>query len=127
MVSYLLEVHPGELDVDRWQTTLRRARLARADGEARVARTGPVEVRGGQPFAGVSATTLLGAERARLDEERLAAVNEGPRRARRSQRRLPLPPNRLSVGAELIAPAERPRFVRSGLSPGGQPRAPRPN
>src|SRR3954463_12888251 len=54
-------------------------------GEARGARKGVEEALGGwraPPFAGVNADTLLGAERARLEEERLAAVNEGPRRAR---------------------------------------------
>ena len=78
--GYLLEVRPGERDVDRWQQALDRARRARADGEPRVAREGVEEALGvwrGQPLAGVSTNSLLAAERARLEEERLAAVIEG--------------------------------------------------
>src|SRR3954447_20080608 len=78
--GYLLDVQPGERDVDRWRDALDRARRARADGDARVARAGVEEALGvwrGQPLGGVSANGLLGAERARLEEERLAAVIEG--------------------------------------------------
>ena len=78
--GYRLEVRPGERDVDRWQRALERARRARADGEPRVAREGVEEALGvwrGQPLGGVSANSLLAAERARLEEERLAAVIEG--------------------------------------------------
>ena len=32
--GYLLELRPGERDVDRWQQALERARRARADGRA---------------------------------------------------------------------------------------------
>ena len=42
--GYLLELRPGERDVDRWQRTLARARQARADGDALV---GPEGDRGG--------------------------------------------------------------------------------
>jgi predicted ATPase/DNA-binding SARP family transcriptional activator len=78
--GYLLEVRPGERDVDRWQQALGRARRARANGEARVAREGVEEALGvwrGQPLGGVSTNSLVAAERARLEEERLAAVIEG--------------------------------------------------
>ncbi len=78
--GYLLELQPGERDVDRWQQALDRARRARADGEPRVARDGVEEALGvwrGQPLGGVSTHSLLAAERARLEEERLAAVIEG--------------------------------------------------
>jgi predicted ATPase/DNA-binding SARP family transcriptional activator len=78
--GYLLDVQPGERDVDRWQHALDRARRARADGEPRVAREGVEEALGvwrGQPLGGVGAHSLLVAERARLEEERLAAVIEG--------------------------------------------------
>ena len=78
--GYLLDVRPGERDVDRWQQALGVARRARADGEPRVARETVEEALGvwrGQPFGGVSANNLLEAERARLEEERLAAVIEG--------------------------------------------------
>ena len=75
--GYLLEVRPGERDIDRWQQALGRARRARADGEPRTARQRFEEALGiwrGQPFAGVSTNSLLAGERARLEEERLAAV-----------------------------------------------------
>src|SRR3954453_16881394 len=38
--GYLLEVRPGECDVERWRQALDRARRARADGEPRLARKG---------------------------------------------------------------------------------------
>jgi predicted ATPase/DNA-binding SARP family transcriptional activator len=78
--GYLLEVRPGERDVDRWQHALERARRARADGEPQVARQRVEEalaVWHGEPLAGVSMNSLLAAERARLEEERLAAIVEG--------------------------------------------------
>ena len=78
--GYLLDMRPGECDVDRWRQALERARRARADGQPRVARQGVEDALGvwrGQPLGGVSANTLLAAERARLEEERLGAVIEG--------------------------------------------------
>jgi predicted ATPase/DNA-binding SARP family transcriptional activator len=78
--GYLLELQPGERDVDRWQAALARARRARAEGEPRVARERIEEALGvwrGQPLEGVSAHSVLAAERARLEEERLAVVVEG--------------------------------------------------
>jgi predicted ATPase/DNA-binding SARP family transcriptional activator len=78
--GYVLDLRPGERDVDRWQEALGRARRARADGEPRVAREGVDEALGvwrGQPLGGVGTNSLLDAERARLEEERLAAVVEG--------------------------------------------------
>jgi predicted ATPase/DNA-binding SARP family transcriptional activator len=78
--GYRLEVERGECDVDRWRGALDRARRARADGELRVARDGVEEalrVWRGEPLGGVSANSLLVAERARLEEERLAAVIDG--------------------------------------------------
>src|SRR3954452_7892538 len=78
--GYLLDVRPGERDVDRWRQALDGARRARADGDPRLARERIEEALGvwrGQPLAGLSAHRLLAAERARLEEERLAAVTEG--------------------------------------------------
>ena len=78
--GYRLDVRPGERDVDHWQQALGRARHARADGEPRVARERVEEALGvwrGQPLGGVSTNSLLAAERARLEEERLGAVIEG--------------------------------------------------
>jgi predicted ATPase/DNA-binding SARP family transcriptional activator len=78
--GYLLEVRRGECDVDRWQRALDQARQARAGGELLVAREEVEEALGvwrGEPLGGVSANHLLVAERARLEEERLAAVIEG--------------------------------------------------
>src|SRR3954471_21476207 len=72
--GYVLEVRSGERDVDRWQEALERARRARAGGEPWVAREGVEEalrVWRGQPLGGVSSNSLLPAERARLEEERL--------------------------------------------------------
>jgi DNA-binding SARP family transcriptional activator len=78
--GYLLDVQPGERDVDHWRDALDRARRAREDGDARGGRAGVEEALGvwrGQSLGGVSANGLLAAERARLEEERLAAVIEG--------------------------------------------------
>ena len=78
--GYLLDLRPGERDVDRWQQALGRARGARADGQPQLAREWVEEalaVWRGQPLGGVSTNSLLAAERARLEEERLAAIIEG--------------------------------------------------
>src|SRR3954453_13869947 len=78
--GYLLEVRPGERDVDRWRQALGRARRARTGGEPSVAREAVEEalaVWRGQPLAGVTTNSLLAAERARLEEERLGAIIEG--------------------------------------------------
>jgi predicted ATPase/DNA-binding SARP family transcriptional activator len=78
--GYRLELRPGERDVDHWQEALDRARRARSEGEPRVARAEIEEalaVWRGQALGGVSTNSLLAAERARLEEERLAAVIEG--------------------------------------------------
>jgi predicted ATPase/DNA-binding SARP family transcriptional activator len=78
--GYRLDVRPDERDVDCWQQALDRARQARADGEPLVAREGVEEALGvwrGRPLGGVGTNNLLAAERARLEEERLAAVIEG--------------------------------------------------
>jgi predicted ATPase/DNA-binding SARP family transcriptional activator len=78
--GYRLDVQPGECDVDRWQQALGQAHRARADGEPRVARERIDEALGfwrGQPLGGVSTNSLLAAERAQLEEERLAAIIEG--------------------------------------------------
>src|SRR3954454_16838768 len=78
--GYRLDVRPGERDVDRWHQALERARRARAEGEPRVARERfgeALDIWRGQPLAGVSTNGLLDGERARLQEERLAAVMEG--------------------------------------------------
>ena len=78
--GYVLELGPGARDVDRWEAALGRARQARATGRFEAARTAIEEALGvwrGAPFAGVSAHELLDGERARLEEERLAATIEG--------------------------------------------------
>ena len=78
--GYLLDVRPGERDVDRWQQSLGQAHRARAGGEPQAARERIDEALGlwrGEPLGGVSTNSLLDAERARLDEERLAAIIEG--------------------------------------------------
>src|SRR3954452_22809510 len=78
--GYLLDVRPGERDVDRWRQALDRARRARSDAEPRLARErieAALGVWRGQPLAGVSANGLLSGERARLAEGRPAVVIEG--------------------------------------------------
>jgi predicted ATPase/DNA-binding SARP family transcriptional activator len=78
--GYLLDARSGECDLDRWRQALGRARRARADGEPQLAREGVEEALGvwrGQPLGGVSTNSLLAAERARLEEERLGAIIEG--------------------------------------------------
>jgi predicted ATPase/DNA-binding SARP family transcriptional activator len=78
--GYVLDLRPGERDVDRWEQALGRARRARVGGEPQVARDGVEEALGvwrGLPLGGVSTNSLLAAERARLEEERLGAIIEG--------------------------------------------------
>src|SRR3989440_4962613 len=78
--GYLLDLRRGGRDVDRWGEALGRAHRARADGEPRGARERGEEALGvwrGPPLEGVSTDSLLAAERARLEEERLGAVIEG--------------------------------------------------
>jgi len=78
--GYLLDVQPGERDVDRWDAALSEARRERAEGQLELARAGIEEALHtwrGQPLGGVSTNSLLDAERARLEEERLGAIIEG--------------------------------------------------
>jgi predicted ATPase/DNA-binding SARP family transcriptional activator len=78
--GYVLELGAGARDLDRWEAALGRARRARAAGRLDAARTAIQEalaVWRGAPFAGLSAHELLDGERARLEEERLAATIEG--------------------------------------------------
>ena len=78
--GYRLDIAPGERDVDRWQQALDRGRTARAAGELATARAGIEEALGvwrGEPLGGVTTNSLLAAERARLQEERLGAVIDG--------------------------------------------------
>jgi DNA-binding SARP family transcriptional activator len=78
--GYLLNVRPGERDIDRWEAALGRARRAREAGQLYAAREGIEEaerVWRGQPLGGVSTHSLVAAERARLEEERLGAIIEG--------------------------------------------------
>jgi len=78
--GYVLELGRGARDVDRWESALGRARQARATGRLEAARMAIEEALGvwrGAPFAGASAHGLLDGERARLEEERLAATIEG--------------------------------------------------
>jgi predicted ATPase/DNA-binding SARP family transcriptional activator len=78
--GYLLDVRPGERDVDGWQQALGQAHRARAGGEPQAARQRiheALRIWRGQSLGGVSTNSLLAAERARLEEERLAAIIEG--------------------------------------------------
>jgi predicted ATPase/DNA-binding SARP family transcriptional activator len=78
--GYVLELGSSARDVDRWEAALGRARRARAAGRFEAARTeieAALGVWRGAPLGGVSAHELLDGERARLEEERLAATIEG--------------------------------------------------
>jgi predicted ATPase/DNA-binding SARP family transcriptional activator len=78
--GYVLELGPGARDVDRWEAALIRARRARSAGQltaARLAIEEALAVWRGTPFGGAGAHELLDGERARLEEERLAATIEG--------------------------------------------------
>ncbi|MGZ4332192.1 MAG: AfsR/SARP family transcriptional regulator [Solirubrobacteraceae bacterium] len=78
--GYVLKLGPGARDVDRWEATLSRARRARASRRPEAARVAIEEALGvwrGAPFGGASAHELLDGERARLEEEQLAATIEG--------------------------------------------------
>jgi predicted ATPase/DNA-binding SARP family transcriptional activator len=78
--GYLLDVQPGECDVDRWQDALGQAHRARDNGEPQAARERideALRIWRGQSLGGASTNSLLAAERARLEEERLAAIIEG--------------------------------------------------
>jgi predicted ATPase/DNA-binding SARP family transcriptional activator len=78
--GYALELEPGARDIDRWEAALDRARQARGAGRLEAARAGIEEALGvwrGAPLGGASAHALLDSERARLEEERLAATIEG--------------------------------------------------
>jgi predicted ATPase/DNA-binding SARP family transcriptional activator len=78
--GYVLDLGPDARDLDRWAKALDRARGARAAGRLEAARTTIEEglaVWRGPPFGGASAHELLAGERARLEEERLAATIEG--------------------------------------------------
>jgi predicted ATPase/DNA-binding SARP family transcriptional activator len=78
--GYVLDVRPGQRDVDRWQQTLGQARRARAIGEFAAARAGiddALRLWRGQALGGVAAHEVLAGERARLEEERLGAIIEG--------------------------------------------------
>jgi predicted ATPase/DNA-binding SARP family transcriptional activator len=78
--GYVLELDPGACDVDRWEAALGRARRARAAGRlqaARMALDEALSVWRGAPLGGASAHELLDGERARLEEQRLAATIEG--------------------------------------------------
>src|SRR4051794_6086329 len=78
--GYVLELEPGARDLDRWEAALARARRARADGQPEAALAAiedGLRLWRGAPLGGAGAHDLLGGERARLEEERLAAIVEG--------------------------------------------------
>jgi predicted ATPase/DNA-binding SARP family transcriptional activator len=78
--GYVLELGAGARDVDQWEAALSSARRARAGGRLEAARVTIGEALGvwrGAPLEGASAHELLAGERARLEEERLAATIEG--------------------------------------------------
>ena len=78
--GYVLELAPGTCDVDDWAAALGQARMAHAAGRleaARMAIEEALDVWRGEPLEGSSTHELLDGERARLEEQRLAAAIEG--------------------------------------------------
>jgi predicted ATPase/DNA-binding SARP family transcriptional activator len=78
--GYVLELAPGTCDVDDWAAALDQARMAHAAGQLEAARTAieeALDVWRGAPLEGASTHELLDGERARLEEQRLAAAVEG--------------------------------------------------
>ena len=78
--GYVLELAPGARDLDVWAAALGQARIAHAAGRLEAARMAIDEALGvwrGAPLGGASAHELLDGERARLEEQRLAAAIEG--------------------------------------------------
>jgi len=78
--GYVLLLAPDACDVDDWAAALGRARMTRGAGRLEAARMAIEEALGlwrGAPLDGASAHELLSGERARLEEQRLAAAIEG--------------------------------------------------
>jgi predicted ATPase/DNA-binding SARP family transcriptional activator len=78
--GYRLDLRRGERDVDAWEDALHRVHSAGAAGDPTAARAeldAALRLWRGQPLGGVALNRLLAAERARLDEERLAALLVG--------------------------------------------------
>src|SRR5215207_5876803 len=78
--GYALELDRGARDLDRWDSALDAARRARADGRLEAAGMAIAEALGvwrGEPLGGARTHELLGGERARLEDERLAATIMG--------------------------------------------------
>jgi WD40 repeat protein/DNA-binding SARP family transcriptional activator len=76
--GYLIELEDRECDVERWQQSLGLAQGARSSGEPDAARAlldDALAIWRGEPIAGATANGLLSAERARLEQQRLAALS----------------------------------------------------
>jgi DNA-binding winged helix-turn-helix (wHTH) protein len=124
--GYLLDVRSGECDVECWQQALDQTHRARAGGEPQVARQRiheALSIWRGQSLGGASTNSLLAAERARLEEERLAAIIEG------IELDLELGPSRRAPGPAGCAGHRAPLQRAPGGAPGRQhlrsPRQPR--
>jgi ABC-type transport system substrate-binding protein/DNA-binding SARP family transcriptional activator len=76
--GYSLRVEPGELDLDRFEELVRQAMQERADDPARAAATlsGALALWRGPPLADLLDEPFAGEESRRLEETRLAALEE---------------------------------------------------
>jgi DNA-binding SARP family transcriptional activator len=75
--GYQLQLDPGDLDAERFQTQAGQGRRALAAGDARGAAdllAGALGLWGGRPLADVPPSALVTAEAGRLEESRLAAL-----------------------------------------------------
>ena len=85
--GYLLQTEPGQVDVDRFESLVGQGRLALQNGDARSAVGRLREALGlwrGPPLADFAYESFAQAEIARLEEARLAALEERSRRSARS-------------------------------------------
>jgi predicted ATPase/DNA-binding SARP family transcriptional activator len=77
--AYLLQPHPGQTDLDRFEAWVAEGRRAMRDGDARTAAARLREALGlwrGPPLADLAYEVFAQAEIARLQESRLAALEE---------------------------------------------------
>jgi predicted ATPase/DNA-binding SARP family transcriptional activator len=75
--GYVFELQPGESDLEPWNAALTRSRALRAAGQYEQARAALVEGLAGWrgvPLDGLQLTRTLAGERARLEEQHLAAT-----------------------------------------------------
>ncbi|MCP9964809.1 winged helix-turn-helix domain-containing protein [Actinomadura madurae] len=133
--GYALTVRPGELDAQRFADLVRQGREAGERADAVAAHAALSEALGlwrGDAYAGLDDLPSLRDEAVRLEELRLAAVEDrvsagpGPGPARRAGARAPRPGRRAPAPGTVPGAADaRPLPLRpAGRSPAGLPRHP---